>query len=223
MGVLGPIWAIARKDLLLEFRNRDIVVSLLVFSLLVLVIFNFAVELTPVNRFVVGPGILWVAVAFAGVIGMNRAFIIEKDRDALDGLMLAPVSRDTLFFGKALGSLVFMLIAEAVLFPVFTVLFDVDILRVETAVIAAMATFGFSAAGTAFAAMAVNTRSREIMLPVLFLPVISPLLIAAVEATARVAEGGSWSDAAQWIQLTAVFDIVFFVAAAVLFHFVLED
>lgn len=223
MGALGPIWAIARKDLLLEVRNRDIVVSLIVFSLLVLVIFNFAIELTPVNVAVVGPGILWVAIAFAGVIGLNRSFVLEKDRDALDGLMLAPISRDGLFFGKALGSFIFMLVAQAILIPVFAALFAVDILRPETGAIAAMTTLGFAGAGTVFAAMAVNTRSREIMLPVLFLPVISPLLIAAVEATAEVASGGGWGGSSRWIQIIAVFDAVFVVGGALLFHYVLED
>lgn len=223
MGALGPVWAIARKDVLLELRNRDIVVSVVVFSLLVLVIFNFAVELTPVNLAVVGPGILWVAIAFAGVIGLNRAFVLEKDRDALDGLMLAPVSRDTLFLGKALGSLLFMLAAQAVLIPVFAALFDVQIMRWPTALVASATTLGFSAAGTIFAAMAVNTRSREIMLPVLFLPVISPLLIAAVEATAAVAGGGGWAATGRWVQIIAVFDAVFVVGGALLFHYVLED
>jgi heme exporter protein B len=223
VGALGPVWAIARKDVLLELRNRDIVVSVVVFSMLVLIIFNFAVELTPVNLAVVGPGILWVAIAFAGVIGLNRAFVIEKDRDALDGLMLAPVSRDGLFLGKALGSLLFMLAAQAVLVPVFAALFEVDIMRPQMAVVAICTTVGFAAAGTVFAAMAVNTRSRDIMLPVLFLPVVSPLLIAAVEATARVAGGGGWGAAGQWLQIIAVFDVVFLVGGALLFHYVLED
>lgn len=223
MGALGPIWAIARKDLLLELRNRDIVVSLVVFSMLVLIIFNFAIELTPVNVAVVGPGILWVAIAFAGVIGLSRSFVLEKDRDALDGLMLAPISRDGLFLGKALGNFIFMLAAQAVLVPLFAALFAVDILRPETGVIAAMTTLGFAGAGTLFAAMAVNTRSRDIMLPVLFLPVISPLLIAAVEATAEVASGGGWGGSSRWIQIIAVFDAVFVAGGALLFHYVLED
>lgn len=223
MGALGPVWAIARKDVVLELRNRDIVVSLVVFSVLVLIIFNFAVELTTVNLAVVGPGILWVAIAFAGVIGLNRAFVLEKERDALDGLMLAPVSRDSLFFGKALGSFIFMLTAEAVLIPVFAALFDVDILRVHTAVVAATTTLGFAAAGTVFAAMAVSTRSREIMLPVLFLPVIAPLLIAAVEATAVIAGGGGWGGSGRWLQIIAVFDVVFVAGGALLFQYVLED
>jgi heme exporter protein B len=223
LGALGPVWAIARKDILLELRNREIVVSLLVFSMLVLIVFNFAVELTTVNLAVVGPGILWVAIAFAGVLGLNRTFVLEKERDALDGLMLAPVGRDGLFLGKALGSFLFMLVAEAVLVPVFAALFDVGLMRVQTVVVALLATAGFAGAGTVFAAMAVNTRSREIMLPVLFLPVASPLVIAAVEATAVLADGGGWAGLGSWLQLLAVFDVLFIAGGAVLFHYVLED
>jgi heme exporter protein B len=223
LAALGPIWAIARKDLVLELRNREIVVSVLVFSMLVLIVFNFAVELTTVNLAVVGPGILWVAIAFAGVLGLNRTFVLEKERDALDGLMLAPVSRDALFLGKALGSFLFMLVAEAVLIPVFSALFDVGLMRGHTVLVAMLATSGFAAAGTVFASMAANTRSREIMLPVLFLPVVSPLLIAAVEATAVIADGGSWGGLNTWLQLLGVFDVLFVAGGAVLFHYVLED
>lgn len=223
MGALGPLLTIARKDFLLELRNRDILVSLVVFAMLVLIIFNFAIELTAVNLDALGPGILWVAIAFAGVIGLNRTFVLEKDHDALDGLMLAPVSRDTIFLGKALGSMGFILLSELVIFPVFAALFGVDILRLETLAVALLASLGLAAAGTVFGAMAVSTRSREIMLPVLFLPVISPVLIGAVEATARVASGASWSAVSQWLQIIAVFDLVFVVAGVFLFQYVLED
>ncbi|MBM3958884.1 MAG: heme ABC transporter permease CcmB [SAR202 cluster bacterium] len=223
MGALGPLLTIARKDFLLELRNRDILVSLVVFAMLVLIIFNFAIELTAVNLDALGPGILWVAIAFAGVIGLNRTFVLEKDHDALDGLMLAPVSRDTIFLGKALGSMGFILLSELVIFPVFAALFGVDILRLETLAVALLASLGLAAAGTVFGAMAVSTRSREIMLPVLFLPVISPVLIGAVEATARVASGASWSAVSQWLQIIAVFDLVFVVAGVLLFQYVLED
>lgn len=223
MGALGPLLTIARKDFLLELRNRDILVSLVVFAMLVLIIFNFAIELTAVNLDALGPGILWVAIAFAGVIGLNRTFVLEKDHDALDGLMLAPVSRDTIFLGKALGSMGFILLSELVIFPVFAALFGVDILRLETLAVALLTSLGLAAAGTVFGAMAVSTRSREIMLPVLFLPVISPVLIGAVEATARVASGASWSAVSQWLQIIAVFDLVFVVAGVLLFQYVLED
>ena len=111
LSALGPAWTVARKDLLLEMRNREIVLSVLVFSGLVLIIFNFAVELTVTNADTVGPGVFWVAVTFSSVIGINRSFIVEKDGDAIDGLLLTPVSRDIILVGKALGNFIFMFVA----------------------------------------------------------------------------------------------------------------
>jgi len=220
---LRPVWAIAAKDVLLEIRSKEIVVSVLVFSLLVLVIFNFAIELTATSARQMGPGILWVAIAFAAVIGLNRSFVIEKDGDALQGLMLAPVSRDALFLGKALGSFLFITTAEVMIFPIFTILFNVTVITPETVAIALLTNLGIATAGTVFSAMAVNTRAREIMLPLLFLPVIAPLLVAAVEGTACVTQGGSWDACAQWLGLAAAFDVVFAVVAVSVFQFVLQD
>ena len=220
---LGPVWAVAKKDLLLEVRNREIVVSILVFSGLVFIIFNFAIELTRVNRDTVGPGVLWVAFVFAAILGLNRSFIIEKDGNALEGMMLSPIGRDTILVGKTLGNLLFMLAALVVLFPVFTALFNVNVLKPEIIVIAALATVGLATIGTMFAALSVNTRAREIMLPVLFLPIAVPILIAAVEGTAQITQGGSWSEAAEWLQVLGIFDIVFVIAALLTFQFLLED
>ena len=220
---LGPVWAVAKKDLLLEVRNREIVVSILVFSGLVFIIFNFAIELTRVNRDAVGPGVLWVAFIFAAILGLNRSFIIEKDGNALEGMMLSPIGRDTILVGKTLGNLLFMLAALVVLFPVFTALFNVNVLKPEIIVIAALAAIGLATTGTMFAALSVNTRAREIMLPVLFLPIAVPILIAAVEGTAQITQGGNWSEAAEWLQILAAFDIVFVIAALLTFQFLLED
>ena len=220
---LGPVWAVAKKDLLLEVRNREIVVSILVFSGLVFIIFNFAIELTRVNRDTVGPGVLWVAFIFAAILGLNRSFIIEKDGNALEGMMLSPIGRDTILVGKTLGNLLFMLAALVVLFPVFTALFNVNVLKPEIIVIAALATVGLATTGTMFAALSVNTRAREIMLPVLFLPIAVPILIAAVEGTAQITQGGSWSEAAAWFQVLGAFDIVFVIAALLTFQILLED
>ena len=220
---LGPVWAVAKKDLLLEVRNREIVVSILVFSGLVFIIFNFAIELTRVNRDTVGPGVLWVAFIFAAILGLNRSFIIEKDNNALEGMMLSPIGRDTILVGKTLGNLLFMLAALVVLFPVFTALFNVNVLKPEIIVIAALATVGLATTGTMFAALSVNTRAREIMLPVLFLPIAVPILIAAVEGTAQITQGGSWSEAAEWLRILVAFDIVFVIAALLTFQFLLED
>jgi heme exporter protein B len=223
-GSLGIIWALARKDLLLEIRNRDVIVSIAGFILLVLAIFTFAVDIADRdNALLVGPGVLWAGVAFAGVIGLNRAFALEMERDTLEGLMLTPVSRDLIFLGKMLGNLLFLAISIAIALPVFAVLFNLVVLRLEMLVIALLTVIGFSSVGTVFAAMSVRVRAREIMLPLLFLPVVAPLLLATIEATADLVAGNSWSEMSQWLQLAAAFDVVFLIVSAVIFQFILED
>ena len=220
---LVTIWALARKDLLLEMRSREIVLAIVVFALLVITIFTFAIDLTPSRSRDVGPGVLWAAVAFAGVLGINRSFAMEAEGNTLDGLMLTPVSRELIFFGKSLGNFIFIAVAQVVIFPVFEALFNISVLRIETFVIALLASIGFAAVGTAFAAVSVRVRSREIMLPLLFLPTVIPLIMAAVESTSVVVNGGSWSDFSAWLQLAIAFDVIFVIASAVLFQFVLED
>lgn len=220
---LAIVWALARKDLLLEIRNRDVVISVAGFSILVLAIFTFAIDLDRDSAEVVAPGVLWAGIAFAGVVGLNRAFALETERDTLEGLMLAPVSRDLVFLGKALGNFLFLAISEAIVLPVFAVLFNLVIFRWETLVISLLATIGFSAVGTVFAAMSVRVRAREIMLPMLFLPVVAPIIMAAVESTADVVSGNSWAEMSQWLQLAAAFDVAFLIISAVVFQFVLED
>ena len=222
-GSLTVAWALARKDLLLEFRSRDIVITVAGFSILVLAIFTFAVDLSNENARLIGPGVLWAGIAFAGVLGLNRSFAIETEQNALDGLMLTPVSRDLIFLGKATGNFVFLALAQAVVLPVFAVLFNQVIFRWEMLVICLLTTTGFATIGTLFAAMSIRARAREIMLPMLFLPTVAPVLIAAVEATSGVVTGKSWSDMAVWLQLAGAFDAVFLVVSALAFHIVLED
>ena len=224
VGSLGIIWALARKDLLLEIRNRDVIVSIAGFILLVLAIFTFAVDIADRdNALLVGPGVLWAGVAFAGVIGLNRAFALEMERDTLEGLMLTPVSQDLVFLGKALGNLLFLAISIAIALPVFAILFNLVVLRPEMLVIALLLVIGFSSVGTVFAAMSVRVRAREIMLPLLFLPVVAPLLLATIEATADLVAGYSWGEMSQWLQLAAGFDLVFLIVSAAIFQFILED
>ena len=220
---VGTVWALAWKDLVVAYRNREIVVSIVIFSLLVLAIFTFAIELTNQSAPIVGPGVLWTGIAFAGITGINRSFSQERERDTLEGLMLAPVSRDLIFLGKALGNFLFMLLSVSVVLPVFTVLFNLNLLRLEILAVTLLATFGLSIVGTLFAAMTVKSRAREILLPMLFLPSATPLLIAAVEATAGIVTGSSWLASQQWLGLSAAFDIVFLVISVSLFGHVLED
>ena len=220
---LAVIWSIGRKDLLLELRNKDVVVAVAGFALLILMIFTFSLNVTQDNAKLVGPGVLWAAVAFAGVTGLNRAFALEVEGNTLEALMLAPISRDLIFLGKALGNFLFISVALIIVIPVFAVLFNLVVFRWEMLAISLITTIGFSAVGTLFAVMSVRVRAREVMLPLLFLPVVTPLIMAAVESTSHVANGRSWSDMAQWLQLAVAFDVVFVVISAFVFQHVLED
>ena len=217
--MLTLVW----KDILLELRTKDIVVSVLLFALIVIVVFNFAIDPTPERVAVVAPGILWVAFVFGGVVGLTRSFALEKEGGNLQGLMLAPVGRDAIYFGKMLGVFVFMIIVEAITFPAFAVLFNLSLAVPELVPVVLLGTLGIASVGTVFSAMAVNTRSREVMLPILFLPVVMPVIVAAVEASGVVIRGESSSDLARWIPLLAVFDAVFLVVGPIAFNMVLEE
>ena len=223
MRLLSATLAIAWKDVRLELRSRDTVVSALIFGLIVVVVFNFGLNRTPGSLAPVAPGLLWVAYGFVGVLAMNRAFAREQEQGALDGLLAAPVSRDAVFLGKMLGTLAFMLVIEAVLLPVFAVMLDLPALSAILGLIILLATVGFATVGTFFAAIAAQTRSREILLPVLFFPVIVPVIIAAVEATALVLNGGPmlpvWT---RWLPLLVVFDALFLVICPWIFGYVFE-
>ena len=223
MRLLSATLAIAWKDVRLEFRSRDTVVSALIFGLIVVVVFNFGLNRTPGSLAPVAPGLLWVAYGFVGVLAMNRAFAREQEQGALDGLLAAPVSRDAVFLGKMLGTLTFMLVIEIVLLPVFAVMLDLPALSATLGLIILLATIGFATVGTFFAAIAAQTRSREILLPVLFFPVIVPVIIAAVEATALVLQGGPMQAVwTRWLPLLVVFDALFLVICPWIFGYVFE-
>lgn len=223
MGLLRPVLVLVWKDILLELRSRDIVISVLVFGILVAVVFNFALNVTPRQVAALAPGILWVAFAFAGILAMNRAFVAEKEQGGLEGLLLAPVSRDAIFLGKALTSFLFMLIVEAALLPVFAVLLSFSAFSFILILTIVLATLGFATVGTLFSAIAVQTRAREIMLPVLFFPIILPVLIGAVEVSGKAIGGGLGVSVARWLSLLGVFDALFLVICPWVFSAVVEE
>lgn len=221
--LLAPVAAILWKDILLEARSKDIVVSTLVFSLLVIVIFNFALDPTPRVVGLVAPGVLWVAFVFGGVLGLTRSFALEKDLGNVYGMLLAPVSREQIFFGKMLSNYLFMVSVEVVAFPIFAVLFNVSLAVPLLIPVALLATLGIVTVGTVFSAMAVNTRAREVMLPLLFLPVALPVIVAAVEASGLIIRGDGLSDMARWIPFLIVVDAVFLVVCPIAFNLVVEE
>ncbi|MFC1914070.1 heme exporter protein CcmB [Chloroflexota bacterium] len=217
------IIAIFWKDMLTEFRTKEIIISVLVFSLLVMVIFSFALGTGVDMTELIAPGILWVALIFGGVIGLNRIFTVEKENSRLEGLMLCPVDRTVIYWGKLASSFTFMLAVAIVVTPIFLALFNLPVFLPRLALIIIPAILGFAAVGTLFSALAVNTRARDIMLPVLFLPVVVPVIIAAVKATAPVLAGRPWGDMLTWLQIIIVFDIIYLVVATLVFEFVVEE
>jgi heme exporter protein B len=198
---------------------------MLIFCLIVVVIFNFMFEpgSTLVREMI--PGILWVAITFAGILGLNRSFIYEVDQGCLLGLLLCPVEYYVIYLGKMLGNFLFMLIMEIIIIPLFIVLFNLDIFSIllPLGLIVFLGTLGFAAVGTLLSAISVNTRAREILLPVLLFPVAIPILLAAVKSTGLLINSGTLSDAISWIKILAGFDIVFLVLSCLLFEFVVED
>ena len=217
------IWAIVAKDLAAEWRTREIFSAMFVFAALALLIFSFALDLRGAVARAAAPGVLWSAIAFAGTLGLSRSLAREQKTGGIEGLLLAPLDRVALYFGKALGNLLLMLALEAALLPLTTVLFDVNLLQWTLLPIFFAGTLGYAAVGTLMAAIAVNTRAREVLLPILLLPLVAPLLIAAVRATSGLLEGLAWAEIAAWWQLLVVYDLIIAAVAMLTFGFVVEE
>ncbi len=218
-----PPLAVVWKDVVLETRTKDTVVSVFVFALLVIVVFNFALNPTPQSVGLVAPGILWVAFTFGGVLGLTRTFAVERERGGMQGLLLTPVARDEIYLGKVLSIFVLMIAVEVVTFPIFAVIYDLPLLAPGFVPVAALATLGIAAVGTLFSAMAVNTRAREVMLPLLFLPIAVPVVVAAVEASGPALAADPWGGALPWLPILAVYDAVFLVVCSLAFGYVVQD
>lgn len=216
---------VAAKDLRLEFRSRTALLSSVTFAALVLVVFNFSRDPTATAMVDLAPSVLWVTIAFAAVITLNRSFHVEREHDALSGLRLAPVPREALYLGKVLANLVFVAIVELITVPLFVLFFNVDLGQALPGIssVIALATVGFVAAGTMFSAMAVRTRFAELMLPVMLLPFMVPPLLAAAQATSRLLGGRPLSELMGWLRLLAVYDVVFLVLSTLLFAFVVDE
>ena len=223
MSFWRKVIAITGKDVLSEMRTREIIFSVLVFTLLVIMIFNFAFSASQEIMTLVAPGILWVTFAFAGVLSLNRSFIMEKEEGCLEGLMVSPISREVIYVGKMLGSLLFLLIVEAVALPIFAFLFNLAVLSPQVITITVLTTIGFVAVGSLFSALAVNTKAREMVLPILFLPIVIPIIIAAVKASGLALAGESWDSLASWLQIIVAFDVIFLVVSFLIFAFVIEE
>ncbi|MDM7995906.1 MAG: heme exporter protein CcmB [Acidobacteriota bacterium] len=222
---MGKIWAILQKDLLIELRTKDSFNSMLFFGVVVLVIFNFALSSARESMRSAVPGILWAAFAFSGTLGLNRMFAAEKENSCLQGLLMIPVDRGVLYLGKMLAASVFMLISEMILFLFSLVFFNLTVWREIPWLILVflVGTLGFTAVGTLLSAIAVNTKMREVLLPLILFPVILPILINAVEATDAILNAGDSGALKLPLTIMTVFTVVFATLAYLLFEHVLED
>lgn len=218
---------LAWKDLLMEFRTKQMLNSMVIFSLLVIVIFNYSFSNILFNVEVadIAPGILWIAFTFAGMLGLSRSFSSEMEEGCLDGLKLCPVDPSTIYLGKVVSNLVIMFLIEAIIVPLFIVLFNFSDVKglAGLVVIILLGTIGFILVGTLFSALTVNMRTREILLPVILFPIIIPLIMSSVMATQKVLSTGDLFAAIDEIRLLVVYDLVFFIAAQLVFEYVIED
>ena len=217
--IASIIW----KDLTVELRSRELLTAMLVFALLVVLIFNFALELDVKNRTGVTPGIIWVTFTFAGTLGLNRSMAIEKDRGCLDGLLLVPVDRSAIYFGKFISNLAFMVIVEIIILPVYSALYNVNLFHPGLLLVILLGSIGYMAAGTLLAAMSVQTRTRDMLLPILLFPVVVPVLVAAVKSSGGFLQGSELAEILPWLNLLIAYDVIFIAIALMLFDYIVEE
>ena len=220
---IQAIRAIVWKDLVAELRSRELLSGMLVFALLVILIFNFALELDAATQVTVTSGVLWVTFSFAGTLGLNRSMAVEKDRGCLDGLLLAPVDRSAIYFAKVIANLIFMLVMAAIVLPVYSLLYNINLFIPGLILVIFLGAEGYIAVGTLLASMAVEARTRDILLPILLFPVVIPLLVAAVKASSGFLQALDWADIQPWITLLIVYDVIFTSVAFMVYDFVVEE
>jgi heme exporter protein B len=220
---LRALWAVVWKDLAAEWRSREMISAMLVFALLVIFIFNFALELDPQARANLTSGILWVTLTFAGTLGLNRSMAVEKDRGCLDGLLLAPVDRTAIYFGKLLANFFVLLLVAAIILPVYSILYNSNLFQPGLMLVILLGGWGYVAVGTLLASMAVQARTRDVLLPILLFPVAVPVLVAAVKASGGYLEALPWDQISPWVNILIVYDVIFTAVAFMVFDYVVEE
>jgi heme exporter protein B len=215
---------ILAKDLRLELRTRELLTGTIVFALIVVVLFSYAFDPTAAESRRYGPGLLWIAFLFAGSLMLHPSFAREQVNETLDALRLAPISSFSILLGKMCANFIFLAVAELILVPVFSVLYNISLAGIvgRLVLVLVLGTLGLVIAGTVFAAISAHSRMRELMLPLLLLPILAPLLVAAVEATASLLADNPVLDRT-WVAFLAAFDIVFMTASWLVADFLVEE
>ena len=224
MSYLRKVFAIVGKDLTTELRSRDMLSSMGAFAVLVIFVFAFAFDLRVARAgSTVAPGVLWVVITFAGMLGLNRSLALEFDRGSFDGLRLAPIDRSAIFLGKALGNFIFMSAVEAVVLPMLAAALNLPFIKPMIVVSVVLGTIGFAGIGTLLATMSANTRLRDVLLPILMLPVALPAILAAVKCTAGALDEAPFELWSNWLALLVAYDLALVGVAVLTFEYIVED
>jgi heme exporter protein B len=220
---LTAMLAIVRKDVQTEFRSRELVATMGLFALISILIFSFALELDREARSEAVSGVLYVTVIFASILGLNRGIASEREGGGMEALLLSPIPRASILCAKLIGGALFVLIVSALLLPVMSALYNVNLLQGWAIVALALGAFGFTTIGTVLATMTAQTRAREALLPLVMLPIALPVLLCAVRATTGILRGAPTTDWAVWLQLLAVIDVLYFGLSLLLYGAVVEE
>lgn len=225
MRYFSTIWTILNKDVIMELRSKEVVNSMLIFSFLTVIVFSFIFEPGSTAKNEVLGGIYWMAVIFSGVLGLSRSMMIEVQGGNLEAMLLAPVDRSAVFFGKVASNFVFLTVMQMLILPIFSVLYGANVFQYSfmPAVVILLGTFGFAVVGTLFSIISVKTKTREIMLPLLLLPVMVPLILAAIQATNVYIMGGDLSGATKWVNMIVAFDLIFSAVIFAVFNLMIEE
>lgn len=225
MTLLKKALLLAKKDLYSEWKTKQVLVTMVIFAGLVILVFSFAFDPANNTTKAVIPGVIWVIVVFSGILGLNRSFISEQRNDTMQGLMIAPLDPQCIYLGKLIANFVMILIVELVSLPFLFLLFDFRFLGSLPYFLLVMfiGSFGFISIGTFLAALAANSKSSEMLLPLLLFPITSPILIGVVQATRIILTNmENFASALAWIQLISAYDVIFFVLCFLLIDYVLE-
>jgi len=219
------IYHIFEKDILLELKSKEVINSMLIFSLLTVIVFSFIFEPGAEYKIDLVGGILWMAIVFAGILGLNKSMMSEINGGNLNALLLAPVDKSAIFFGKVLSNFVFLVFMEIITVPVFTIFYNINIFQHTLLPIPVLilGTYGFSVLGTLFSIISVKSRTREVMLPILLLPLMIPIILAAIQSINIFIKGDAISDADRWIRLIAAFDLIFTFVVYAIFDYIVEE
>ena len=220
---LGTAWVLVWKDLVQEWRSRDVLTSMFAFAVLSLFIFNYALELSPIDRAEIAPGLIWVVMVFAGTLGLNRSFAAEQDQGSFEGLMMAVPELSVIYLAKMITNLLMMFGLAILVIPIYSLLYNQSLFDLRFFGILMLGAWGYSAAGTLISSMTVQTRMRDLLLPVLLFPLLLPVNMAVVKSGSAIIAVSVVPEFQSWINLLLVYDVIMTVVSIMVFEYVIRE